>query len=106
MHNHRSGSAVTTGGGESRARVVYAIIGAMALLLGVAPFAPFDMAPTTYGASDIGDPSASATGKVDPKDAGELAAPTNQAGNGAHFHVHYPNLTPPPENNIVVDGDT
>lgn len=33
------------------------------------------MTPTAYGASDIGDPSASATGKIDPEEAGELAAP-------------------------------
>ncbi|MDO4915873.1 VaFE repeat-containing surface-anchored protein, partial [Corynebacterium sp.] len=111
MHNHRRGSAVITGGGESRARVVYAIIGAMALLLGVARFAPSDMAPTAYGASDIGDPSASATGKVDPKAVGELAAPGNGKGNGASFHVKYPHgyqgkpLTRQPENNIVVDGN-
>ncbi|MDU7503829.1 MAG: hypothetical protein E7K68_05795, partial [Corynebacterium kroppenstedtii] len=84
--------AVITGGGESRARVVYAIIGAMALLLGVARFAPSDMAPTAYGASDIGDPSASATGQVDPKAVGELTAPTKASQNhvpirGTKFYV-------------------
>ena len=84
MHNHRRGNAVITGGGESRARVVYAIIGAMALLLGVAQFAPSDMTPTAYGASDIGDPSASATGKVDPKDVGELTAPKRERGKGGN----------------------
>lgn len=90
MHNHRRGSAVITGGGESRARVVYAIIGAMALLLGVARFAPSDMTPTAYGASDIGDPSASATGKVDPKDVGELTQPSNQ-GLPDNWYVTYKN---------------
>ncbi|WP_340055747.1 VaFE repeat-containing surface-anchored protein [Corynebacterium parakroppenstedtii] len=106
MHNHRRGSAVITGGGESRARVVYAIIGAMALLLGVARFAPSDMTPTAYGASDIGDPSASATGKIDPKDVGELTAPNNATGNGTNYYVKYPNLQREPENSIVVNGDT
>lgn len=106
MHNQRRGSAVVIGGGESRARVVYAIIGAMALLLGVARFAPAEMVPTAYGASDIGDPSASATGKIDPKDVGELAAPNNRMGNGTNFYVKYPNLTREPENQIVVGGNT
>ena len=106
MHNHRRGSAVITGGGESRARVVYAIIGAMALLLVVARFAPSDMTPTAYGASDIGDPSASATGKIDPKDVGELTAPNNATGTGTNYYVKYPNLQREPENSIVVNGDT
>lgn len=108
MHNHRRGSAVITGGGESRARVVYAIIGAMALLLGVARFAPSDMTPTAYGASDIGDPSASATGKIDPKDAGELT-PSSQDVPG-HWYVTYKNklgenVDAPAPRNIRV-GDT
>ena len=55
--------------------MVYAIIGAMALLLGVARFAPSDMTPAAYGAPDIGDQSASATGQIDPSAVGTLSAP-------------------------------
>lgn len=110
MHNHRRGSAVLTGGGESRARVVYAIIGATALLLGVARFAPSDMTPTAYGASDIGDPSASATGKINPSAVGELSAPSRRNTDSA-YRVTYtlPNgerTNRPMNNSFKIGGDT